>query len=179
MTTTLRTIAIDDPALDFEATKLLPHPETGDLLWWFRDSREADKAVIVPGERPSIFVISPIGIQAWRSYVATASTAQEAIWRAFEVGVEQIERPDGTIHKPSNRDPFRRWTQEELDKAELTPAEAEDIGTLAWTRGHMGKARRVRWQLSPSWASVSTSRMGSSRPAVETESAPQLDSETP
>jgi len=176
---TLRTISIDDPALDIDATKLLAHPETGELLWWFRDSRDAAAAVIVPGETPTIFAVGAIGIAAWRNYVATSSTQQEAIWRAFEVGVESITRPGGTTVTPKSRDPFRRWTPEELDALDLTPAEIDDIGSLAWVRGHMGKARRVRWPLSPSWASVSISRTACSRPADATESEPPKPSEVP
>lgn len=175
----LRTISIDDPALDLEATKLLPHPETGEPLWWFRDCREADKAVVLPGATPTIFAVGDIGIHAWRQYVATSSTQQEAIWRAFEVGVESITRPDGTVYAPKTRDPWRRWTAEELDAAGLTPAEAEDIGSLAWVKGHMGKGRRVRWPLSPSWASVSISRTAPSRPAGETETAHPTSSGAP
>lgn len=173
-----RTLSIVDPALD-PATLELRDPEWGEGVGWAVGSREIERALIVPGLTPTVFVLGDIGHRAWREYVQAAPTSMESIWRAFEVGVAQIERPGQPAAKPSTLKPFRRWTADEIEKLGITPAELDDIGSLAWTRGHLGKARPARWPLSPSWASVWTERLATFRPAAETEPEPPTSSEQP
>lgn len=177
MTTPFRTIAICDPALD-PATLELRDPEWGEL-GWASASREIERALLVPGVAPTVFTLGDIGHRAWREYVQAAPSSMESIWRAFEVGVVAIERPGQPVAKPSAHKPFRRWTEEDLEKLGITPAELDDIGSLAWTRGHLGKARPARWPLSPSWASVWMERTATSRPAAETASEPPTSSDPP
>jgi hypothetical protein len=178
MTTPLRTISIADPALDVHATQAQRRPEWG-VEKWARASREAEHAVLFPGRTPTIFVVASIGLRAWREYVAPSISmgVHEPLLRAFECGVIAIERPGAPVRKPSTSDPFRRWTDAELDDLDVTPAEIEDIGSLAYARGHLGKAWRGLWPLSPSWLSVLTARTDISLPAAETASAPELSAQ--
>jgi hypothetical protein len=166
--TDLRTVSIADPAVDIDAM--------GAAFNAFLEKRDPALVAVVPGEKPTWFVIGDIDTAAFLSYVATAPTDVERFVRAFTLGVKLIENApggDGLTMTPGKTETVgagairTRWTEEQM--ATIPPAYIMEIGSLAHTRSLLGKARVGSWPVPHSLGHVLVGRLRRSLPAAETD----------
>jgi hypothetical protein len=87
------------------------------LMQWARDSRDPAQLVLRPGAKPVLFTCLRLTRDRF-SWVEGATTDVEACLRAFQVGVIEVQRPNGEVWRPAavvKPGNFTGLTDDELD----------------------------------------------------------------
>ena len=170
-----RIVSLADPAIDIGAM--------GGSLRTYIASRDWSLLRFIEGAKPTVYYLGWIDAMAFRSYICAApddtsvsefgGTSFERAWRAFECGVVRVECADGSVLEPSREEPLangairKRWTAEQMESLPLS--DIEDVGTVAYVRSRVGKARQATYPLLPGSQSAWMTRTTCSPPAAPSE----------
>lgn len=164
----IKAVSLSDPALDLEAMD-------GVVVPYLRH-RDPNLVRVISGHRARWFHVGHVDMMAFRTYVAPSSIDESSVpfevaWRAFECGVVRVEMEDGSTLEPSREESLangmvrRRWRQEQMEM--FSAAEVWEIGSLAYTRALLGKARKAHFALPPGWQHVWMNRVPHSAAAAD------------
>jgi hypothetical protein len=171
----IKIVSIADPAIDVAAM--------GGTLRPYIAKRDFAALRFVEGARPTVYHVGWIDAMAFRSYICATpddpsvsefgGTSFERAWRAFECGVVRIECADGSVLEPAREEPLangqirKRWTPEQMES--IAVSDVEDVGTVAYVRSRVGKARQATYPLLPGSQSAWMTRTPCSPPAAPVE----------
>jgi hypothetical protein len=133
----------------------------------YAETRDVSHLAFLPGSRPTVYSLRPIGTQMMTQWVDATPSVPEKWKRAFQVAVERIENlphetgtmvdpvtlPGFAMRNPAGGELFV-WNEEATDmiKRRVDGAAIYEIGCMAYEAALLGKTLArgaVSWSLPP------------------------------